>query len=138
MGVHAPSTDLHGILSMSADQMKLHEACINGRLADFLHSVLGELEIPSEALSDPYPLGTYPHAGMVATTTLITPESFEQDAAGKLAQQRSKAAIITILDAADAGMEAHMEHQAMFLNTGLAKHVSVENGKPVLHMSMRR
>lgn len=55
--------------------MALHNACINGQLAPFLESELGELPFAADLVSNPYPLEGGGHMGMVVESTNLCPES---------------------------------------------------------------
>ena len=57
------------------DEMKLHEACIAGKLVSCLESVFDRLAVPPELLSNPYPLKNLLLMGMVTSDIIVCPES---------------------------------------------------------------
>lgn len=57
--------------SQGEDEMKLHEACVAGNLASFLTSIMGNLTVPSELLSNYYPIKDHPLAGMETEYVII-------------------------------------------------------------------
>jgi len=103
------------------DEMKLHEACIAGKLASFLQSVCGRLLMPLDFLSNPYPLENYPLMGMVTHSVIMCPESaLDQVRALKLARG-DESMIITIPNAEDEAHIRFLHDRAAFLGTGLRK-----------------
>ncbi|USP76856.1 uncharacterized protein yc1106_04130 [Curvularia clavata] len=54
----------HEYFQRGEDEMKLHEACIAGKLGAFMKSVLGKLAVREELFHNYYPLEDYPMMGM--------------------------------------------------------------------------
>jgi hypothetical protein len=111
--------DLSGIytkfFSRSEDEMNLHQACIEGRLAPFLVSVLGQLPVPAELLSNPYPLDNCGYMGMVAESVVACPESMYQVIHEEQQAKGEKGVVLTIPDECDGKMVAHARERAAFL-----------------------
>lgn len=61
--------------AMGLDEMDLHQACVEGRLALFLESVLGQVPFPREFLLNLYPLDRCTRMGLVAERTILCSES---------------------------------------------------------------
>ncbi|KAL5088565.1 hypothetical protein Trisim1_006521 [Trichoderma cf. simile WF8] len=103
------------------DEMRLHEACIAGELANFLELIFGSLGVPPHLLSNSYPLDNFPLMGMVTDDVIIGPESaLDQDRALK-GSATEGAEIITIPDADGAVMTRLIHERAAFLGTRLRK-----------------
>ncbi|KUJ15801.1 uncharacterized protein LY89DRAFT_707936 [Mollisia scopiformis] len=103
------------------DEMKLHEACINGNLATFLTSVFGSLEVSPHLLRNPYPLKNCPLAGMVAEYVIACPESALDQIKALKGDDWQDAMIFTIPDCEDDPMVRQIYNRAAFLGTGLGK-----------------
>lgn len=62
--------------SRGEDEMLLHEACVQGLLANFLEPVFSNLAVPRDVLSNDYPLEGYDYMGMTAESVTCQPVSF--------------------------------------------------------------
>jgi len=58
-----------------ADGMRLHEACVAGKMESFIGSVLGSLAVPPGLLQNPYPLKNCPLMGLVTDFVTMWSES---------------------------------------------------------------
>ena len=96
------------------DEMKLHQACINGRLAEFLKSKLGPLKVPDQVLSNDYPIEGCTYMGMTAKSVIMCPESIYPVVLAKQEAEGGKELIITIPDEQDATMRNYVQDQAAF------------------------
>lgn len=103
------------------DEMRLHEACVAGKLASFLQSVFGGLPVPSQILKNPYPLESYPLAGMVTHSVTVCPESALDQVRALKAAGGNESVIITIPDVEDEAHIRFLHDRAAFLGTGLRK-----------------
>ncbi|KAH9216732.1 hypothetical protein DL95DRAFT_495683 [Leptodontidium sp. 2 PMI_412] len=103
------------------DEMKLHEACIAGKLASFLQSVCGRLLIPPDFLSNPYPLENYPLMGMVTHSVTMCPESALYQVRALNLARGDESMIITIPNAEDEAHIRFLHDRAAFLGAGLRK-----------------
>jgi hypothetical protein len=101
------------------DEMKLHEACVAGKLASFLKSVLGSLLVPPDILQNGYPRENSRMAGMVTDKVIQCPAS-ALDSVKALPESEGNE-IIVISDADDNAMVERIHHRAAFLGAGLRK-----------------
>ncbi|KAH8752838.1 hypothetical protein F5883DRAFT_621355 [Diaporthe sp. PMI_573] len=119
------------------DEMRLHEACVAGKLASFLQSVFGGLLVPLDFLRNPYPLENYPLMGMVTHSVTMCPESALDQVRALKATRGDESMIIAIPDAED---EAHLRllhDRAAFLGTGLGKrYYSGSDGRYITEFTM--
>ncbi|RBQ72072.1 hypothetical protein FVER14953_14019 [Fusarium verticillioides] len=122
--------------SRGEDEMKLHEACVSGRLAEFLESVLGNLPVPPKALANCYPLEGYPFMGMVAKSVILCPESLGEDVRRMCQQGGGRGVILTITDEDDEAMKTFMEERAAFLDIGIRKRLTRHGDKNIMELAM--
>ncbi|EHK49775.1 hypothetical protein TRIATDRAFT_181656, partial [Trichoderma atroviride IMI 206040] len=97
------------------DEMRLHEACVAGELANFLESIFGSLGVPPHLLSNPYPLENCPLMGMVTKHVIMCPESALDQVRTLKGSAMEGAEILTIPDADDAAMTRLIHEKAAFL-----------------------
>ena len=103
------------------DEIRLHEACIAGKLAIFLEPILGRLVSPlTDVLNSPYPWND-PLAGMVMVTdvAIMCPESSVDSVRALKAADGEKGVIMTYPDAEDEAWQHVFRHRAAFLGTGV-------------------
>ncbi|GFP60343.1 hypothetical protein TASIC1_0017010500 [Trichoderma asperellum] len=118
------------------DEMRLHEACIAGELANFLESIFGSLGVPPHLLSNPYPLENCPLIGMVTKYVIMCPESALDQVRALKGSSTEGAEIFTIPDADDAAMIRFIHEKAAFLGTGLRKrYYSGSDGKVIMELA---
>ncbi|KAM6488277.1 hypothetical protein HDV62DRAFT_347456 [Trichoderma sp. SZMC 28011] len=118
------------------DEMRLHEACIAGELANFLQKVFGSLGVPPHLLSNPYPLENFPLMGMVTKHVIMCPESALDQVRALKGSATEGAEIITIPDADDAAMIRFFHEKAAFHGTGLReRNYSGSDGKIVTELA---
>ncbi|KAM0079694.1 hypothetical protein ACKRZS_008166 [Fusarium odoratissimum] len=122
--------------SRGEDEMKLHEACVNGRLAEFLESVLGKLPVPPKALANCYPLEGYTFMGMVAKSVMLCPESLGEDVRRMCQQEGGRGVILTIPDEDDEAMKTFIEERAAFLDIGIRKRITRHGDKNIMGLAM--
>lgn len=112
------------------DEMKLHEACVTGKLASFLRTVLGGLLVPPELLGNDYPLENCPYAGMVipgAVVLTAKPLLNQVQATGR--EEESGQILAVPDDSLDPGI---LQKQAAFLGMGLRRRIySGPDGKRI-------
>lgn len=111
------------------DEMKLHEACVDGRLAEFLRSVLGELPVAYELLDNPYPLDGCGYMGMVFKNAVLCPESLGEMTRRICRDKGRTCKILTFPDAVNGAMRQFIEERALFLRIGVRKRVTLHDGK---------
>lgn len=103
------------------DEMKLHEACIAGKLASCLESVFGSLAVPPDLLLNPYPLENCLLMGMVTSNIIVCPESALDQVRALKRGDGKEAMVFTIPDTEDEAMTRLIHDRAVFLGTGLRK-----------------
>ncbi|PGH13728.1 hypothetical protein AJ80_06233 [Polytolypa hystricis UAMH7299] len=103
------------------DEMRLHEACIAGKLAGFLESVFGSLAVAPDLLWNYYPLENCPLIGMVTNSITMCPASVLGQVRALERDGGKGTMIFTIPDAADEAMTRCIHIRAAFLGTGLRK-----------------
>ncbi|RFU75794.1 phosphoserine aminotransferase [Trichoderma arundinaceum] len=105
------------------DEMRLHEACVAGKLGSFLKTVLGSGVVSPDLVWNPYPLEKFPLMGMVVKSIIICPESsLDQVNAWVLEKgDEKKAKILTIPDAETGNAMRRIQERSAFLRTGLRK-----------------
>ncbi|OPB39193.1 hypothetical protein A0O28_0048990 [Trichoderma guizhouense] len=114
----------------SEDEMRLHEACIAGELANFLESIFGSLGVPHHLLSNPYPLENRPWMGMVTNYVIMCPESALDQVRALKGSATEGAEIINIPDADGAAATRIIHERAAFSGKGLRKrYYSGSDGK---------
>ncbi|OIW30057.1 hypothetical protein CONLIGDRAFT_644082 [Coniochaeta ligniaria NRRL 30616] len=119
------------------DEMRLHEACVAGKLASFLHSVFGGLPVPPDFLRNPYPLENYPLMGMVTHSVTMCPELALDRVRALKATGGDESIIITIPDAEDEAQLSFLHDRAAFLGTGLRKrYYSGSDGQYITEFTM--
>jgi hypothetical protein len=101
------------------DEMALHQACIENRLAGFLRSELGPLSFDSALLESPYPLDGCDYMGMIVETGRLCPESVYEDVKELQRAQGQEGVILRHPDNVDAGMGAALKDRAAFLRQGV-------------------
>jgi hypothetical protein len=117
------------------DEMRLHEACVAGKLGSFLESVLGSLAVRSDLLWNPYPLENRPLMGMVTSSVIMCPESV-LDQANAFERGDGKE-VIVIPDAEDEATIRWIHDHATFLGTGLRKrYYSGSDGKVITELAL--
>lgn len=109
------------------DEMKLHQACIDGQLAQFLESIVGTLQVPHEVLSNRYPLEACAFMGMAARSVIVCPESLYEVVLKKQKADGGKEVVITIPDEQDEGARAFIQDRAAF-TTGKVRVTQTECG----------
>ncbi|TPX07261.1 uncharacterized protein E0L32_010855 [Thyridium curvatum] len=110
------------------DEMRLHQACVAGKLASFLQSVFGGLLVPPDCLRNPYPLENRPLMGMVTNSVTMCPESALEQVRALAAAQGRESMIIAIPDAEDEAYLHFLHDRAAFLGTGLSKRIYSGSG----------
>ncbi|KAJ6444874.1 polyketide synthase [Purpureocillium lavendulum] len=121
--------------SSGGDELKLHEACVSGRLTGFLQSVLGKLEVADDVFKGPYPLERCSFMGLVfVKDPVICIESSEEMVRNVLKKDGRTCPIMTIPDVYDARMKQVVEERAAFLNIGMSKRVTPRGNKTVIEL----
>jgi hypothetical protein len=77
--------ELRECLAHGQDEIRLREACIDGKLASYLELVMGKLEVPSDLHHNPYPLEDCHLAAMV-TQSVVMCTKFLSDSTKGIAQ----------------------------------------------------
>ncbi|KAL3486672.1 hypothetical protein BJX62DRAFT_228554 [Aspergillus germanicus] len=93
------------IFNKGADEMALHQACIQNRLSSFLRSELGSLSFDPALLESPYPLDGCNYMGIIVENGILCPESVSGD----------EGVILTHPDEVDRAVGAAFEDRAAFL-----------------------
>jgi hypothetical protein len=119
--------------SSGEDEMKLHQACVKGRLAQFLESILGQLLVPPEILSNDYPIDGCGYMGMVFQSVSICPESMCQEVVEMHKTKGEKVAVLTIPDECDGEMTAALRERAAFLSGGMIIQTTNKLHGKILH-----
>lgn len=109
----------HEYFERGEDEMRLHEACVSGKLASFLESVLGSLVVRPGLLRNPYPSENYPLLGMVTDSIIMCPESVLDQV--NACERDAGKEVIVIPDAEDEAMIRWIHDRAAFLGTELRK-----------------
>lgn len=122
----------------SEDEMKLHEACVAGRLWGFLESVLGGLSVTQKLLWNPYPLENGILMGMVMTDSVtMCPESMLEQVNAMNRDDGKEVTVVTIPDTEDKAMTKCIHDRIAFLGTGLTKrHRLGRDGKLITELTM--
>lgn len=120
--------------AQGGDEMALHEACIQGQLASFLESELGEIPFTSELLWNPYPLERCGHMGMVLESTFLCPESIA-DKMKNLPEESDKERLITLPDEYGDDTLKFMEERATFLRQRMRVRTTVVDGMTLKSLS---
>ncbi|KAJ5538289.1 hypothetical protein N7494_007768 [Penicillium frequentans] len=97
------------------DEMDLHQACINGRLASFLLSESQKLHISAGLLSNPYPLYRCGHMGMVVGNAILCSESNYELVKKTREEMGEKGVILTHPDEQDEGISEDIIERSHFL-----------------------
>jgi hypothetical protein len=119
-----------------ADEMALHKACIENRLASFLRSELGLLSFDPALLESPYPLGGCNHMGMIVENAILCPESASGDVSAlQTARGGEEGVILTHPDEVDKAIGAALEDRAAFLRQGVTIRKTRVNGGTLQSMS---
>ncbi|GIC87413.1 uncharacterized protein Aud_003797 [Aspergillus udagawae] len=117
------------------DEMALHQACIENRLAGFLRSELGSLSFDATLLESPYPLDGCDHMGMIVETAILCPESAYEEVKKLQQAQRLEGVILTHPDKVDAAMSAALMNRAAFLRQGVRIRTTRIGGRTIQSMS---
>ena len=125
--------------SKGRDEMNLHQACIDGRLFQFLESVLGPLPVSPEVLSNQYPLEKCNHMGMVVKNALVCPESMYQVVEDMRRERGESGVVLTIPDECDPDMELFSRDRAAFLDGEMSIATTNFRGRTVksIHVDRR-
>ncbi|KFH44293.1 hypothetical protein ACRE_049300 [Hapsidospora chrysogenum ATCC 11550] len=102
------------------DEMRLHEACVAGKLVAFLESVFGSLAVAPELLLNPYPLEDHPMMCMVTDRVIMCPQS-ALDQVRALEGVDETEMVIPVPDAEDEAIVSRLHDSAAFLGTGLRR-----------------
>lgn len=94
------------------DEMSLHQACIDGRLAQFLKGKLGPLQVPDEVFANDYPGKGCTYYGMTAKSTIVCPESMYHIVPVRQKAEGGRELIITVPDEEDEIMKEYIRAQA--------------------------
>lgn len=116
--------------SRGEDEMLLHEACIQGRLAVFLDLVFSNLGVPRDVLSNDYPLEDCDYMGMTAESVACQPASFESSNIGPYT------VIASIPDEQVDSVADLLQEMAGFLHAGLRRRISKHEGKVIHRYSL--
>ncbi len=100
---------------MGFDEIRLHQACVEGRLASHMESVMGKLLLTRELLSNMYPLDRCSHAGLVAEKPVICTESNYSLTCELLQAEGTNSVVWTIPDECDEDMKETMPERAAYL-----------------------
>lgn len=123
--------------SRGEDEMKLHEACVAGRLASFLESVMGKLTVPSDILRNYYPLKDYPLAGMVTATVIICTTSCMDHMEVLKEDDLKDGVVLTIPDDDYKAYMSRINDRAAFTGTGIGKRYrSGRNNERIMELSL--
>jgi hypothetical protein len=121
--------------SRGGDEMDLHQACIDGRLAQFLESRMGRLPVSAELLASPYPLDGCSYMGMVSESVALCPESASHVVGEMHRAMGERRLILTIPDECDAEMVACLQDRAAFLTGKMSITTTEFRGRTVRSMS---
>jgi hypothetical protein len=94
------------------DEMNLHQACIDGRLAQFLTAKLGPLQIPDEVFANDYPGKRCSYNGMTVKSTIVCPESMYHIVLERQKAEGGRELIITVPDEEDEIIKEYIRTQA--------------------------
>jgi hypothetical protein len=109
--------------SMGWDEMELHRACIEGRLAPFLEARLGQLSFPRERLSGYYPLEGCNYMGMVAKRVSLCLESKYQLICNLLRAQGDDSIVLAFPDDWDEEVKTFLRERAGYLTGSVVQEV---------------
>ncbi|KAF1807869.1 hypothetical protein P152DRAFT_485903 [Eremomyces bilateralis CBS 781.70] len=116
------------------DEMRLHEACIAGKLGSFLESVLGSLAVRPDLLRNSYPLENCPLMGMVTDSVIVCPKSVLDQV--NAFERGDGEETMVIPDAEDEAMIRCIYDRAAFLGTEVRKrYYSGSDGKVVTQLA---
>ena len=101
------------------DEMALHQACIENRLADFVRSELGSLSFDAALLKSPYPLDRCDYMGMIVESGIHCPESTYEEVKQLQQVKGLEGVILTYPDNVDAAMGAAFKDRASYLSQGV-------------------
>lgn len=118
------------------DEMELHQACIDGRLAQFLTSKLGPLQVPDEVLSNDYPIEGCTYMGMTAKIVIMCPESIYPVVLAKQEAEGGKELIITVPDEQDETMRNYVRDQAAFTTGRMRLTQTTSRGIEIITMNV--
>jgi hypothetical protein len=118
------------------DEMELHQACVDGRLAQFLTSKLGPLQVPDEVLSNEYPIEGCTHMGMTAKNVIVCPESIYPVVLAKQKAEGGKELIITVPDEQDETMRNRIRDQAAFTTGRMRVAQTTSHGIEMITMNV--
>ncbi|OAL43046.1 hypothetical protein IQ07DRAFT_606215 [Pyrenochaeta sp. DS3sAY3a] len=109
----------HEYFKTGEDEMRLHEACISGKLSTFFESVFGRLPVHRDLLWNHYPLENCPQMGMVIASVVVYTESvLGKEHGGEVADGTM---IFVIPETEEEEMTRHIHDRAAFLGVGLRK-----------------
>ncbi|KAJ5886973.1 uncharacterized protein N7473_009647 [Penicillium subrubescens] len=94
------------------DEMNLHQACIDGWLAQFLTAKLGPLQIPDEVFANDYPGKRCSYNGMTVKSTIVCPESMYHIVLERQKAEGDRELIITVPDEEDEIIKEYIRTQA--------------------------
>lgn len=117
------------------DEMALHQACIENRLAGFLQSELGSLSFDAALLKSPYPLDGCDHMGMIVETGILCPESAYEEVKELQRAEGQEGVILTHPDKVDAAMRAALQDRAAFLRRSVKIRTTSIGGGAIQSMS---
>lgn len=119
------------------DEMRLHEACVTGKLGSFLEAVLGSLSVSLDLFGNYYPLENCPLMGMVTYSVISCPESILDPTNGLERGDGKEAIVFTIPDAEDQAMISQIQERAAFLGTGVKKrYYPGPDGKVIMQLEL--
>lgn len=98
--------------SRGEDEMSLHQACIDGQLAQFLKAKLGSLQIPDEVFTNDYPGKGCTYNGMTVENTIMCTESMYPMVLEMQKARGGRELIITVPDEEDEIVKEHIRAQA--------------------------
>jgi hypothetical protein len=119
------------------DEMALHQACVEGNLAPFLASVLGEPPFPQSVLLNSYPLAGCDHMGLVADVAILCTKSNYAMICEMMRAEGNDSVVWTTPDEEDDRMQSFMEDRAAHTSGSMTVKRTMFQGKVVKSMSSR-
>lgn len=117
------------------DEMALHQACIENRLAGFMRSELGSLSFDAALLKNLYPLDRCDHMGMIVETRISCPESALEKVKELQQAQGLEGVILTHPDEVDTAIGAAFEARAEYLRQGVTIRTTRIGGETIQSIS---
>jgi hypothetical protein len=125
----------HEYFGRGEDEIRLHEACISGKLASFLESVLGSVEVRRDLFQNPYPLENCPLMGMVTESVLVQTQSVSDRFSA--VQEGDRKEVMIVPDSVDKKLSRWLHNRAAFLGIGLKKrYFSGPDGRGVVELAL--